>query len=342
MNIRDERDEEIQIHQEYEKVFGAPQKKRLLGDDYENSIRQEIIHAPFYICKNKHLPFEDVKLPTFREFMISKIIRENKNKHLFYIKQKGHYDAVGFLNKFDRLFTILRYSQIEYTERFSMLEEDLKRTRQTYVRYRTVMTDGELYLKKDLSMIDPEFSVCMVLGRKAALEEWKDVEGKTLIDCYPEIFNIKPRDEEKKESHKGFNILKAIETYKKRKLLEGRLYENVLFYIKRGQIAGRICDAMGFYNPENKTFTIKEGSLLALIPVESNNKIIDTDRNMFLSINCSKLSYGYVMRRDAVCTSPSIAASYVIGSQVNGWDYWVDKSGKTLNDVYRKDFLWEG
>lgn len=38
-----------------------------------------------------------------------------------------------------------------------------------------------------------------------------------------------------------------------------------------------------------------------------------------------------VLQEDIVCSSPSYAASFVIGGSCNGWEYWTTDEGKTIN-----------
>ena len=35
-------------------------------------------------------------------------------------------------------------------------------------------------------------------------------------------------------------------------------------------------------------------------------------------------------------TSPSSAGMFVLGGSINGWTEWKDRSGKTLDELYRK------
>ena len=60
----------------------------------------------------------------------------------------------------------------------------------------------------------------------------------------------------------------------------------------------------------------------------------DYQRQMFIKLNCVKKSNGFVMKRDALCDSPSAAASFVLGRSANGWLEWKDESTRTLKEVY--------
>ena len=54
--------------------------------------------------------------------------------------------------------------------------------------------------------------------------------------------------------------------------------------------------------------------------------------NEYSSIQDDKL----VMNSDKTFSSPSSAADFCTGSNVNGWNIWKDNEGKTLADVYRE------
>ncbi len=56
-----------------------------------------------------------------------------------------------------------------------------------------------------------------------------------------------------------------------------------------------------------------------------DNKII-VQRNNF-----------YVLEKDYLFKSPSMAGAIVLGMRVNGWLWWKNKDGKTLDDVYRNN-----
>mgnify|MGYP001620186459 CR=1 FL=1 len=45
----------------------------------------------------------------------------------------------------------------------------------------------------------------------------------------------------------------------------------------------------------------------------------------------------YILQKDTEFKSPSSAASLIVGSPVNGWDYWKDDKKNTLNDIVRRN-----
>lgn len=58
-----------------------------------------------------------------------------------------------------------------------------------------------------------------------------------------------------------------------------------------------------------------------------NNKIIIKENNC------------YILQKDYLFKSPSIAGAIILGMRVNGWLWWKTKDGKTLNEVYRQNII---
>lgn len=103
--------------------------------------------------------------------------------------------------------------------------------------------------------------------------------------------------------------------------------EKHLFYIK-----GRGCEAKGFYDA--KGFTVLKGSIIAkstapsLTWKEKRENLVKE----YTFVNGDKLE----LESDKTFSSPSSAATFVLGRSSNGWSDWKDKDGQTLDSVYRK------
>ena len=78
-----------------------------------------------------------------------------------------------------------------------------------------------------------------------------------------------------------------------------------------------------------------EGSILSF-DVTSSYRYTASEitRRLFIKKNCKIQNNGYLLVKDAILDSPSMASSYVIGHNCNGWIEWIDKNGKTLKEVY--------
>lgn len=75
---------------------------------------------------------------------------------------------------------------------------------------------------------------------------------------------------------------------------------------------------------ENGVFTVLRGSICSAITNENAPEIRKTARIK-----------DDILQEDIKCNSPSTAAAIICGMGVNGWDYWKNKNGESI-DVYRK------
>ena len=93
--------------------------------------------------------------------------------------------------------------------------------------------------------------------------------------------------------------------------------------------------AYGVYDGEK--FDVLEGSQIVRTSVKSVSPSIEKQRQ-------TAFSKGDITEKDGLMilnvsmsfTSPSTAASFVLGCSANGWSEWKDKDGKTLDQLYRQ------
>lgn len=88
-------------------------------------------------------------------------------------------------------------------------------------------------------------------------------------------------------------------------------------------------DAWAEYNPENKEFVVKKGSIVS-------EKVSHSEK--FRSVNTvEKLRDEYVKNRrvieDIVFKSSSTAANFVTGVSTNGMQAWKDEDGNILKNI---------
>ena len=100
-----------------------------------------------------------------------------------------------------------------------------------------------------------------------------------------------------------------------------------LFYTK-----GRGCDAVGFY--DSAGFTLLKGSIIA--GGNTDSFAWAEKRNKLMYEYTRMIDDRYVLEFDKTFSSPSTAADFCIGRPCNGWITWKDKTGQTLDAVYRK------
>ena len=101
-----------------------------------------------------------------------------------------------------------------------------------------------------------------------------------------------------------------------------------LFYLKQ-----RGCNAKGGYDENG--FTVFEGSIIAknVVPSFRWNKKREQVINEVVSIDAND---NFVLESSYTFSSPSTAAGFCTGGNLNGWIEWKDKNGHTLDEVYRK------
>jgi Domain of unknown function (DUF4357) len=103
--------------------------------------------------------------------------------------------------------------------------------------------------------------------------------------------------------------------------------ESTTFYLKSAK-----ANAKGFYNASG--FTVLEGSIINLITSRSFTG--KEKREIWLNEYTNKVKDDLVLLSDYTFKSPSAASDYCTGNNTNGWDYWKDEKGQSLNDVIRK------
>ena len=104
----------------------------------------------------------------------------------------------------------------------------------------------------------------------------------------------------------------------------------VIFYLKYAGIT-----AKAVYG--NEEMVILKGSEIRKDTVKSadpdkRKKYLD-DKVIRFS---NEINGKYILSKDITVTSPSTAAWLVSGTGLNGWNFWKDSEGKTLDEVYRK------
>ena len=62
-----------EINEEFFHIFGTPRQSKPIMEEYED-IRQYVLNAPTMWHDKRHLPFEGVKLASYGEMIINKVI----------------------------------------------------------------------------------------------------------------------------------------------------------------------------------------------------------------------------------------------------------------------------
>lgn len=102
---------------------------------------------------------------------------------------------------------------------------------------------------------------------------------------------------------------------------------NHLFYTK-----SKGADLIGFYDENG--FTVLKGSTLAEDNAPSLR--LKEKRCLFIKEYTIKKNGKIILNCDYNFSSPSMASNFCLGRSSNGWLDWMDKDGRTLDEVYRK------
>lgn len=124
----------------------------------------------------------------------------------------------------------------------------------------------------------------------------------------------------------GYNFFEKTQTEDK----------NDYFYCTRNGI-----DAKGIY--KDGKFVILKGSKIKNGVYESKNEnhkqnllTLQAKKKELIGENFIAKDNLIILNKDIICSSPSQAASLVIGNSANGWVEWKDASGQTLDEKIRK------
>ena len=330
---------EVDINNEYEKLFGRTKFINLFDTDEEYStLRQDIISQPRDYIKSCDLPFDDIKLIPYNEYVWKQEIESatNNGKHVFYIKQSQPFcKAACYFDANKGNIVLLRYSYIvnsnSYSNDFSLLSG-----RRKLLMSKSCQDKHGRYLTENVICSSPLVTASYVLGRNADLTEWHDEKDKTIIAFYSELARLQAQknkkiETEKKEQNKGrmlFELLNSITNYLAKKA------NKHFFYIEEDGV----CSASGYMEEGSKLFFIQKGSLVSkesdIIYLSSQS---GKARLRFLDKACTLKSHYYCVTKDAKCRSASAAACYVLGRKAD-FTAWKDDKGKSLAEVYPNSF----
>lgn len=219
--------EELDINEQYEKIFGKEIRPNVFSPDDEeyNSLRQEILNSTSEFRYSKNLPLEGIKVPSYEEFRMDKIIQKatKEGKHIFNIKKyEGEkivaYAAAYFHSTYSR-FRVLEESFCQESHYFNLICETLSITKNLDLRDSFYAKDGFLYLKRNRSFDSASLAASIFLGIKATFREWKDSNGNTLAEHIPYYKHININYlEERSFPH--------VESIKTQNITKGSTFEN--------------------------------------------------------------------------------------------------------------------
>lgn len=184
------RQSEIDINEEYEKLFGSAQKVDLFDpeEDYYNCLRQEIIAAKLERLFPRKLPFEGVKLVPYSFILIEKNIKraEAEGRHVFFITDDNNgVRAIGYYEPETNYFYVLKDSQVCERLLAVWTDEDIIAARKRFINEACVSDIGCYRVIKDAKCKSPSAAATYALGRRVnGWLVWKDADGLTLKQYY--------------------------------------------------------------------------------------------------------------------------------------------------------------
>lgn len=293
-------EQEININEEYERLFGSAQRIDLFApeEDYYHGLRQEIINAPSSKLPSRKTPFVGIELIPYPRYAIEDLSQKFVEQGCmpFYIRESyygktDYCSAVGYY-KWSGIFVLTKYS---YIRNRRAPFDDIDKT--------FLEKDGIYwFMKSKRQFKSAKAAASFVLGRHALGSEWLNEQGRTFYECNPG-------------------------------LVEDATPEENLFYISEGNIK-----ASGYFDQVSNLFYVKTGSRVAASiqrGFSSNNYY--SPRLRFLRSICTFEGDHYRVSSDACCRSANAAACYVLGRPASYME-WKDEYGNRLTDYYPGQF----
>lgn len=330
-------EKEHDINEEYEKLFGKAAKINLFNSDEEyDNLRQEILSQPHELNFQSKLPFQDIKLLPYKEYIWDKVQKEAKSKgfRVFYIKLRSPYcRAAGYYDPKKESFCLLKYSYIVSKDRFPIEEKALQEGRNELLLPLCIEEGRKKYTSEDIIFSSPLDTASYVLGIKTSLMAWKDYKGKNIFNYFPKLSTdetAKQRriKEKKKEEELRYTLIANV-VGNIQKYLEEREHKH-LFVIKKKNV----CKAEGYFDPKTGFFFILRNSLVARQSDRTySSSPSGSARQLFLEKACRIKGDYFLVTKDAKCRSAAAAACYVLGTNAE-YTEWKDYSNQSLSDVY--------
>ena len=243
---------------------------------------------------------------------VEKHLSNKEQRHLFYYEEQGKCKVCGYFEKSTSYFYILKDSLVAKDSEASYSISTSGNARLRFLDKACKISNCYYRVIKDAKCRSASAAACYAIGRKATFLIWRDVDGNSLEDIYPEFFAKKPMEV------KPLPIKLSNE-------------EVGIFYLFKTDGSDKYYDASGIFDKTTNQFCIRKGSVLSFgVSADYRYTSSEYQRRRFISLNCKKSSNGYLLIRDAWCESPNTAAAFVLGRAANGWIDWKNKDGLSL------------
>mgnify|MGYP000756400524 CR=1 FL=1 len=229
----------------------------------------------------------------------------------YFLRIRGIVKAMGYYEPLNGHFFILKNSLLSIYSIPEFNNTELGKNRAEVVETHCMLDKKYYRVTDEIECESASIAASYVLGNNAQYFMWKDACGAMLRSDHPAL--------PIKANIKTMSVMATSHT----------------FFLKRDVSSGNYCDAHGTFDPKTNRFFIKAGSLLSLnVSPTFSTSSASLRRKIFLRTYCTKQSTTWLVNKDGACDSPSAAAAIVLGRNTNGRTAWVDKDGRTLNDIF--------
>ena len=337
--------DELSIDEQYELIFGKTERPNIFSIDDEEyqTLRQKICETKREYYFSNTLPFSDVKLLSYNDYVRSEIAKKASNNgyRIFYIKQyvnnQLYIYAAGYFNPVTSQFFVLQESFLVQSQYFTHLINSISNPiKRVFIRNSFSSSENIVKQTKLLQYDSASLAASYFLGKKSDFRVWKDNRGKTL-DAYYSKYKDASIDELEAKTFPDY-IAPTLSKEPHTDQIEVQKKKHYFHIdIKDG------FKANGYFDTTNHYFYICNDSFIVSNEEPSYvNTPSSIARKRFLKEACqyNPILGLYSTTKNAKCKSASAAACYVLGKKET-YLAWEDGEGKKLNDFYPETLLIE-
>lgn len=229
------------------------------------------------------------------------------SKHrLFFIKDENC-DASGYYNSEDNYFYVCKGSKVASEG----LVDD---KRERFLTDACQLSGSAYFVTKEAKCRNAAAAAYYVTGKKLTHTAWRDERNRYLTNYYSREIIVAEDDSD---------------------VTEDFLWEQHRFHIKLGDIGKHI--AMGLFHPDDRTFSLLSGSYLAKdVPSSFQYGKYGKVRERIIEQECNLIDGCFCLNKRHKCLSPTMAATIVLGRELNGNHFWVDDNGIDLESIAKQ------
>lgn len=182
----------------FEDIYDAVENEELMSRSLEVCTDSQLVCTDELSCYNVVIGLRNYVVDLLTGILsslsshspknLSVEINNNVDKHMFWVSIVGRCRAYGYLDKNSKNFYIGAESLISVKDDSDYIATSSYRNRHRLIEKYGTLTDNYFKLKKDVKCRSAVAAARYVVGATVNLDLWKDAQGKSLYDTYPEIF----------------------------------------------------------------------------------------------------------------------------------------------------------